>query len=189
MYKMIGPVLVRQDTLEARSNVDKRLEFIGGGWMCVRACGRMARWRRMDASGGSGLRGPAAACPTPTGCQQLLRARLPAGEIKRLDSQLQQLEEKQSKKQAQVGGRGDALALAWCHMGGGGRPGPASTLHTHAHIGEASDWRCFCPACTYSSARACSCSSPATHTLPSWPASPVGAHTPLPHPLCLLCPL
>ena len=28
---MIGPVLVRQDTLEARSNVDKRLEFIGGG--------------------------------------------------------------------------------------------------------------------------------------------------------------
>lgn len=30
MYKMIGPALVRQDTLEARSNVGKRLEFIGG---------------------------------------------------------------------------------------------------------------------------------------------------------------
>lgn len=31
MYKMIGPALVRQDTLEAQSNVSKRLEFIGGG--------------------------------------------------------------------------------------------------------------------------------------------------------------
>jgi chaperonin cofactor prefoldin len=30
VYKMIGPVLVRQDTLEARSNVSKRLEFIAG---------------------------------------------------------------------------------------------------------------------------------------------------------------
>lgn len=53
VYKMIGPVLVRQDTMEARSNVSKRLEFI-------------------------------------------------AGELKRLDSQLHQLEEKQSKKQAQL---------------------------------------------------------------------------------------
>ncbi|KAI3432816.1 hypothetical protein D9Q98_010400 [Chlorella vulgaris] len=53
VYKMIGPVLVRQDTMEARSNVSKRLEFI-------------------------------------------------AGEVKRLDTQLQQLEEKQSTKQAQL---------------------------------------------------------------------------------------
>jgi prefoldin beta subunit len=30
VYKMIGPVLVRQDTMEARSNVSKRLEFIAG---------------------------------------------------------------------------------------------------------------------------------------------------------------
>ncbi|EFN52203.1 hypothetical protein CHLNCDRAFT_139019 [Chlorella variabilis] len=53
VYKMIGPVLVRQDTLEARANVGKRLEFI-------------------------------------------------AGELKRLDTQLQQLEERQGKKQAQL---------------------------------------------------------------------------------------
>ena len=30
VYKMIGPVLVKQDTEEARSNVDKRLEYIKG---------------------------------------------------------------------------------------------------------------------------------------------------------------
>lgn len=53
VYKMIGPALVRQDTLEAQSNVNKRLEFIGS-------------------------------------------------DLKRLDTQLQQLEEKQSKKQAQL---------------------------------------------------------------------------------------
>ncbi|KAL4418789.1 hypothetical protein ABPG77_005503 [Micractinium sp. CCAP 211/92] len=53
VYKMIGPALVKQDTLEAQSNVNKRLEFIGG-------------------------------------------------ELKRLDSQLQQLEEKQRKKQEQL---------------------------------------------------------------------------------------
>jgi hypothetical protein len=37
--------------------------------------------------------------------EELLRAYVaaPAGELKRLDTQLQQLEEKQSKKQAQVG--------------------------------------------------------------------------------------
>jgi len=33
VYKMIGPALVRQDTLEAQSNVSKRLEFIGGEWV------------------------------------------------------------------------------------------------------------------------------------------------------------
>ncbi|CAE6533586.1 unnamed protein product [Rhizoctonia solani] len=30
IYKMIGPVLVKQDPEEAKSNVDKRLEFIKG---------------------------------------------------------------------------------------------------------------------------------------------------------------
>ncbi|KAJ2746014.1 Prefoldin subunit 6 [Coemansia sp. BCRC 34301] len=29
VYKMIGPVLVRQDKAEAAANVDKRLEYIG----------------------------------------------------------------------------------------------------------------------------------------------------------------
>ena len=28
VYKLIGPVLVRQDLVEARANVDKRLEYI-----------------------------------------------------------------------------------------------------------------------------------------------------------------
>ncbi|GAB4824007.1 hypothetical protein N2152v2_011053 [Parachlorella kessleri] len=30
VYKLIGPVLVKQDPVEARSNVEKRLDFIGG---------------------------------------------------------------------------------------------------------------------------------------------------------------
>ncbi|CAE6503609.1 unnamed protein product [Rhizoctonia solani] len=30
IYKMVGPVLVKQDPAEAKSNVDKRLEFIRG---------------------------------------------------------------------------------------------------------------------------------------------------------------
>jgi len=30
IYKMIGPVLVKQDLTEARSNVDKRLQYIEG---------------------------------------------------------------------------------------------------------------------------------------------------------------
>lgn len=30
MYKLIGPVLVKQEQVEAKSNVDKRLEYIGG---------------------------------------------------------------------------------------------------------------------------------------------------------------
>ncbi|OBZ74720.1 Prefoldin subunit 6 [Grifola frondosa] len=30
VYKLIGPVLVRQDQAEAKSNVDKRLDFIRG---------------------------------------------------------------------------------------------------------------------------------------------------------------
>lgn len=28
VYKMVGPVLLRQDQQEAKTNVDKRLEFI-----------------------------------------------------------------------------------------------------------------------------------------------------------------
>ena len=34
MYKLVGPVLVKQEQAEAKSNVDKRLEFIKGE-MCV----------------------------------------------------------------------------------------------------------------------------------------------------------
>lgn len=30
VFKLVGPVLVKQDQAEAKSNVDKRLEFIGG---------------------------------------------------------------------------------------------------------------------------------------------------------------
>ncbi|KAF8259415.1 prefoldin subunit 6 [Lactarius quietus] len=30
VYKLVGPVLVKQDQTEAKSNVDKRLQFIGG---------------------------------------------------------------------------------------------------------------------------------------------------------------
>jgi prefoldin beta subunit len=30
VFKLVGPVLVKQDQVEAKSNVDKRLEFIGG---------------------------------------------------------------------------------------------------------------------------------------------------------------
>ncbi len=34
VFKLVGPVLVKQDQMEAKSNVDKRLEFIRGE-MCV----------------------------------------------------------------------------------------------------------------------------------------------------------
>lgn len=30
IYKLVGPVLVKQDTIEAKQNVEKRLEFIKG---------------------------------------------------------------------------------------------------------------------------------------------------------------
>lgn len=30
VYKLIGPALIRQDLVEAKANVSKRLEFIGG---------------------------------------------------------------------------------------------------------------------------------------------------------------
>jgi len=36
VYKQMGPVLVKQDQVEAKANVDKRLEFIAGE-MCVTA--------------------------------------------------------------------------------------------------------------------------------------------------------
>lgn len=47
IFKQMGPVLVKQDQVEAKANVDKRLEFIAGE-MCVYA--RLA-----------GLTGPASA--------------------------------------------------------------------------------------------------------------------------------
>jgi chaperonin cofactor prefoldin len=34
VFKLVGPVLVKQDQVEAKGNVDKRLEFIRGE-MCV----------------------------------------------------------------------------------------------------------------------------------------------------------
>jgi prefoldin subunit len=34
VFKLVGPVLVKQDQAEAKSNVDKRLEFIRGE-MCA----------------------------------------------------------------------------------------------------------------------------------------------------------
>lgn len=30
VYKLIGPVLVKQDLVEAKANVDKRIEYISG---------------------------------------------------------------------------------------------------------------------------------------------------------------
>ena len=30
VYKLIGPALIKQDLVEAKANVSKRLEFIGG---------------------------------------------------------------------------------------------------------------------------------------------------------------
>jgi len=37
VYKLVGPMLIKQDLVEAKSNVSKRLEYIGGE-MCVCAC-------------------------------------------------------------------------------------------------------------------------------------------------------
>jgi hypothetical protein len=34
VYKLVGPMLIKQDLMEAKSNVSKRLEYIGGE-MCV----------------------------------------------------------------------------------------------------------------------------------------------------------
>ena len=30
MYKLVGPALIKQDPVEAKSNVQKRLDYIGG---------------------------------------------------------------------------------------------------------------------------------------------------------------
>lgn len=30
VYKLVGPMLIKQDLVEAKSNVSKRLEYIGG---------------------------------------------------------------------------------------------------------------------------------------------------------------
>ena len=54
VYKLVGPVLVKQDLVEAKANVNKRLEFI-------------------------------------------------RGEIERVEQQLTKLQDKQSKRQQQVG--------------------------------------------------------------------------------------
>ncbi len=41
VFKLVGPVLVKQDQAEAKSNVDKRLEFIRGEMCaCFRGCHR-----------------------------------------------------------------------------------------------------------------------------------------------------
>lgn len=34
VYKLVGPMLIKQDLVEAKSNVTKRLEYIGGE-MCA----------------------------------------------------------------------------------------------------------------------------------------------------------
>jgi prefoldin beta subunit len=44
IYKLVGPVLLKQDTSEAKSTVDGRLEYIGGE-MYVTA--RLHRWLRI----------------------------------------------------------------------------------------------------------------------------------------------
>ena len=62
VYKLVGPVLVKQDLVEAKANVNKRLEFI-------------------------------------------------RGEIERVEQQLTKLQDKQSKRQQQVGA---SLSLAAC---------------------------------------------------------------------------
>ena len=36
MYKMIGPVLVKQDVEEARQNVQKRIDYINGEMYVVK---------------------------------------------------------------------------------------------------------------------------------------------------------
>ena len=57
VYKLIGPTLIKQDPVEAKSNVNKRLEFItGGAVQAGRTPGRL--------SGQSG-EAPAAGDPTP----------------------------------------------------------------------------------------------------------------------------
>lgn len=63
VYKLVGPVLVKQDLVEAKANVSKRLEFI-------------------------------------------------RGEIERVEQQLAKLQDKQSKRQQQVGGSLSSLQLA-----------------------------------------------------------------------------
>jgi hypothetical protein len=73
VYKMIGPVLVRQDTLEARSNVDKRLEFIGGGWVH----GRLWQWPGVREGSGSSGTGWLSPCLKPRCATELPAARMP----------------------------------------------------------------------------------------------------------------
>lgn len=43
IYKLIGPVLLKQDTAEAKANVDKRIEFIDAEMWVVLARGAMVK--------------------------------------------------------------------------------------------------------------------------------------------------
>ena len=102
---MIGPALVRQEPGEAAANVGKRLEFIGGAaasscslhCRMPLACSSKAACPALLTDGVASLL-PAAASPLAP----LPSCLDPAGELRRLDGQLAQLEEKQGKKQAQV---------------------------------------------------------------------------------------
>lgn len=44
VYKLIGPVLVKQDQVEAKTNVDKRIEFIKGEMYVRAASFQLAFW-------------------------------------------------------------------------------------------------------------------------------------------------
>jgi hypothetical protein len=51
VYKLVGPVLVKQDLVEARSNVGKRLDFIRGERCGVaRRCAPTSADKRLAAS-------------------------------------------------------------------------------------------------------------------------------------------
>ena len=62
VFKLVGPVLIRQDLVEARANVTKRLEYISGERRVlrarsggVRALGLREARRRVRVGAGSGL--------------------------------------------------------------------------------------------------------------------------------------
>jgi len=76
VFKLVGPVLVKQDQTEAKSNVDKRLEFIGG-------------------------------------------------EIKRIESQLQEIEQKSEKKKLELAELQTELQQ---HQKQDGSGGPAASV-------------------------------------------------------------
>lgn len=104
MFKLIGPVLIRQDLVEARANVTKRLEYISSERRVPRVlCGRVGvlRARRIA---GLGLRSLGA-----LGADAAARAR----RSERLAAQLKSLESKQTEKQREArGAHACAAALA-----------------------------------------------------------------------------